>query len=160
MQQSVCSTERCCFHIGTGNTLCGYHACNSFGTGAHASKMSPLLSGLFPMQGRVTPFVDMRIVDDDGRELPRDGKAYGDLQVRGPHVIQRYYRVSLYHCCIPDKRKLCSTGLGLCVPVKDPFLYVPNVVELDMDSSMMSYMAARIPQLPRFKQVDCCTLIP
>ena len=101
MQQSVCSTERGCFHTGTGNTLCGYHACKSFGTGAHASKMSPLLSGLFPMQGRVTPFVDMRIVDDDGQELPRDGRAYGDLQVRGPHVIQRYYRVSLYHCCIP-----------------------------------------------------------
>ncbi len=45
------------------------------------------------MQGRVTPFVDMRIVDDEGQELPRDGKAYGELQVRGPHVIQRYYRV-------------------------------------------------------------------
>jgi len=46
------------------------------------------------LQGRVTPFVDMRIVDGDGKELPRDGKAYGELQVRGPHVIKRYYRVS------------------------------------------------------------------
>ncbi len=65
------------------------------------------------MQGRVTPFVDMRIVDDDGRELPRDGKAYGDLQVRGPHVIQRYYRVSLYHCCTPGGREMNGIGLGV-----------------------------------------------
>ncbi len=41
----------------------------------------------------MTPFVDMRIVDDKGNVLPRDGKAYGDLQVRGPHVIQRYFKV-------------------------------------------------------------------
>lgn len=36
----------------------------------------------------------MRIIDDEGKELPHDGKAYGELQVRGPHVIQRYYRVT------------------------------------------------------------------
>ena len=41
--------------------------------------------------------MDMRIVDDSGKVLPHDGKAYGDLQVRGPHVISRYYRV----CCRP-----------------------------------------------------------
>ena len=38
--------------------------------------------------------MDMRIIDDEGKELPHDGKAYGELQVRGPHVIQRYYRVN------------------------------------------------------------------
>ena len=31
--------------------------------------------------------VDMKIVDDDGHELPWDGKAFGDLLVRGPWVI-------------------------------------------------------------------------
>ena len=45
------------------------------------------------MQGRPAPFVDMRIVDERGAELPRDGKAFGDLQVRGPHVVSRYFRV-------------------------------------------------------------------
>ena len=45
------------------------------------------------MQGRPVPFVDMRIVDNRGAELPRDGRAFGDLQVRGPHVVGRYFRV-------------------------------------------------------------------
>jgi fatty-acyl-CoA synthase len=31
--------------------------------------------------------VDMKIVDGDGKELPWDGKAFGDLYVRGPWVI-------------------------------------------------------------------------
>ena len=35
-------------------------------------------------QGRVVFGVEMKIIDGDGRELPRDGKAFGDLMVRGP----------------------------------------------------------------------------
>jgi 3-(methylthio)propionyl---CoA ligase len=35
-------------------------------------------------QGRAIFGVDLRIVDENGRELPWDGKAFGDLQVRGP----------------------------------------------------------------------------
>jgi fatty-acyl-CoA synthase len=36
--------------------------------------------------------VDMRIVDDAGRELPHDGKASGELMVRGPWVIAEYFK--------------------------------------------------------------------
>jgi acyl-CoA synthetase (AMP-forming)/AMP-acid ligase II len=43
-------------------------------------------------QGRAIFGVDMRIVGQDGKELPMDGKAFGDLQVRGPWVIQRYFK--------------------------------------------------------------------
>lgn len=43
-------------------------------------------------QGRVLYGVDMKIVDGEGRELPWDGKAFGDLLVRGPSVINRYFR--------------------------------------------------------------------
>ena len=43
-------------------------------------------------QGRAPYGVEMRLVDDDGNELPRDGKAVGRLQVRGPWVASRYYR--------------------------------------------------------------------
>ncbi|MGA7983774.1 MAG: 3-(methylthio)propionyl-CoA ligase [Burkholderiales bacterium] len=43
-------------------------------------------------QGRAIFGVDMRIVGEDGRELPMDGKAFGDLQVRGPWVISRYFK--------------------------------------------------------------------
>jgi fatty-acyl-CoA synthase len=42
-------------------------------------------------QGRVLSGVDMKIVDGDGRELPWDGKAFGDLKVRGPWVACAYY---------------------------------------------------------------------
>src|SRR3954470_17322545 len=43
-------------------------------------------------QGRVLFGVDMRIVDQNARELPWDGKAFGDLQVRGPWVIKSYFK--------------------------------------------------------------------
>jgi 3-(methylthio)propionyl---CoA ligase len=43
-------------------------------------------------QGRVVYGVDMKIVDDEGKELPRDGKASGELLVRGPWVIARYFK--------------------------------------------------------------------
>ncbi len=34
----------------------------------------------------------MKIVDDAERELPRDGKAFGRLKVRGPAVAKAYFR--------------------------------------------------------------------
>ena len=34
----------------------------------------------------------MKIVDPDGRALPHDGAASGDLLVRGPWVVSRYFR--------------------------------------------------------------------
>ena len=43
-------------------------------------------------QGRPPFGVDMKIVDPDGKELPRDGKAFGDLMVRGPWVISSYFK--------------------------------------------------------------------
>ena len=43
-------------------------------------------------QGRVLFGVDIRIVDEQGSELPWDGKAFGDLQVRGPWVIKSYFK--------------------------------------------------------------------
>ena len=43
-------------------------------------------------QGRGVFGVDMKIVGDDGQELPWDGKAYGDLLVKGPWVISEYFK--------------------------------------------------------------------
>jgi fatty-acyl-CoA synthase len=43
-------------------------------------------------QGRAVYGVDMKIVDGDGKELPWDGKAYGDLLVRGPWIIASYFK--------------------------------------------------------------------
>jgi len=39
------------------------------------------------------PFgVDMKITDDRDRELPRDGKTFGRLKVRGPSVARAYFK--------------------------------------------------------------------
>ena len=43
-------------------------------------------------QGRAVYGVDMKIVDDDGADLPWDGKASGELMVRGPWVISSYFK--------------------------------------------------------------------
>jgi fatty-acyl-CoA synthase len=43
-------------------------------------------------QGK-TPFsVEMKIVDDAGADLPRDGKTFGRLLVRGPSVAKAYFK--------------------------------------------------------------------
>ncbi len=43
-------------------------------------------------QGRSLFGVEMKIVDGNGADLPRDGKAFGDLLVRGPWITSGYYR--------------------------------------------------------------------
>ena len=42
-------------------------------------------------QGMPVPGVEIRVVDEDGNEVPWDGKTMGELQVRGPWVISAYY---------------------------------------------------------------------
>ena len=43
-------------------------------------------------QGRAVFGVDMKIIDGDGNELPRDGKASGELLVKGPWIVARYFK--------------------------------------------------------------------
>ncbi|MBK0393364.1 3-(methylthio)propionyl-CoA ligase [Ramlibacter algicola] len=43
-------------------------------------------------QGRAIFGADMKIVGDDGQDLPWDGKTYGDLLVRGPWIIREYFK--------------------------------------------------------------------
>jgi fatty-acyl-CoA synthase len=43
-------------------------------------------------QGQPVCGVEMRIVDDDGQVLPNDGKAVGEVEVRGPWIAGSYYR--------------------------------------------------------------------
>jgi fatty-acyl-CoA synthase len=45
-------------------------------------------------QGRAIYGVEMKIVGDDGKEQPWDGKSYGDLLVRGPWIVDTYYKGS------------------------------------------------------------------
>ena len=43
-------------------------------------------------QGHVIYGVDMKIVDPQGKDLPWDGVAFGDLLVRGPWVVRGYFK--------------------------------------------------------------------
>ncbi len=43
-------------------------------------------------QGRAIFGVELRLVDDAGAELPRDGQAFGRLMVRGPWIVDSYFR--------------------------------------------------------------------
>lgn len=44
-------------------------------------------------QGRPPWGITMKIVDDEGTELPWDGKAFGTLKVRGPFVCDGYFKL-------------------------------------------------------------------
>ena len=43
-------------------------------------------------QGKAIFGMEMKIVDGEGRALPHDDLAFGDLMVRGPWVVERYFR--------------------------------------------------------------------
>jgi 3-(methylthio)propionyl---CoA ligase len=43
-------------------------------------------------QGQAIFGVDMKIVDADGTELPWDGQASGELLVRGPWIVEQYFK--------------------------------------------------------------------
>jgi fatty-acyl-CoA synthase len=68
--------------LGVVNTPLPEHA----GADAAAAAQSKL------KQGRGLWGVDLRIVGEDGAELPRDGRSAGQLQVRGPWVSSAYFK--------------------------------------------------------------------
>ena len=44
-------------------------------------------------QGRPIFGVQMKILNDAGKQLPHDGKAFGDIWVRGPWVVSGYFKL-------------------------------------------------------------------
>jgi fatty-acyl-CoA synthase len=57
--------------------------------------------------GRSMFGVELRVVDDEGNVLPRDGKSSGRLQTRGPAVVKRYFKQD--EDCV-DKDNWFDTG--------------------------------------------------
>ncbi|MDW8468635.1 MAG: long-chain fatty acid--CoA ligase [Burkholderiales bacterium] len=95
----------------------GAHVCHGWGM----TEMSPLgtISYLKPelqhleeeeryryyaMAGVPVPLMDLRLVAEDGRECPWDGKSVGEVQVRGPFITGSYYNVP------PDPEKFTADG--------------------------------------------------
>nr|WP_316638438.1 3-(methylthio)propionyl-CoA ligase [uncultured Roseateles sp.] len=68
-------------------------------------------TALLQKQGKVIYGVDMTVIDDDGKELPWDAQSSGNLVVRGPWVIERYYQRDESPLVeIPGKRSWFPTG--------------------------------------------------
>jgi fatty-acyl-CoA synthase len=42
-------------------------------------------------QGKPLPWVELRLVGDDGGEIPWDGESTGEIEVRGPWIARDYY---------------------------------------------------------------------
>ena len=47
---------------------------------------------IWTRQGRLQFGIELKIVDESGRELPHDGVSSGNLLVRGPWTVERYFR--------------------------------------------------------------------
>ena len=58
----------------------------------HLAQTADQRLAVMATQGRAVYGVDMKIVGEDGKELPWDGKESGDVMVRGPWIINRYFR--------------------------------------------------------------------
>ena len=62
-------------------------------------------------QGRPPYGMDIKIVDDEGNDLPNDGEAQGDLLVRGPWVMSGYFRLkSRKNCAMDGSTQVMSRG--------------------------------------------------
>jgi 3-(methylthio)propionyl---CoA ligase len=53
---------------------------------------------IWTRQGRLQFGIELRIVDDEGNTLPHDGESAGALHVRGPWVVERYFRSETSAC--------------------------------------------------------------
>ncbi len=58
----------------------------------HVDQSWPEQRSILLKQGRAVFGVDMRIVNEAGAEQPRDGKAFGDLMVRGSWIVREYFK--------------------------------------------------------------------
>jgi fatty-acyl-CoA synthase len=58
----------------------------------HRDLPAPEQRAILRKQGHAIFGVDMKIVDDDGNELPWDGQTPGHLYVKGPWIVSTYFR--------------------------------------------------------------------
>ncbi len=61
-------------------------------------------------QGRALFGYEMKVVDDNGQALPRDGKSFGRLLSRGHWVISHYYENNFPHSSVLDSERWFDTG--------------------------------------------------
>jgi fatty-acyl-CoA synthase len=86
----------------------------------HLKTSKPEQDAVKAKQGRVLFGVEMKIVDDEGKELPRDGKASGNLMVRGPWIVSGYMK-----------------GEGTGAFAGDDWFHTGDVSKIEPDGSMV-----------------------
>jgi len=59
---------------------------------AHLQQSAEQRLAVMSTQGRAVYGVDLKIVSEDGQELPWDGQQAGDMLVRGPWILSSYFR--------------------------------------------------------------------
>jgi 3-(methylthio)propionyl---CoA ligase len=59
---------------------------------AHLTQTREQRYEVMAKQGRAVYGVDMKVVDDTGKELPFGSEASGDLLVRGPWIVSQYFK--------------------------------------------------------------------
>jgi fatty-acyl-CoA synthase len=60
--------------------------------GKHRGQSAEARVAVALKQGRPLYGVEIKVIDAEGNELPRDGKSAGNIVVRGPWIMRRYYR--------------------------------------------------------------------
>jgi len=75
-------------------------------------------------QGRGRCFIDIKVIDEEGRDLPCDGKSSGELCVRGPWIASAYYKDEAASKAAIDAKGWLHTG---DVATIDPRGYVQIV---------------------------------
>jgi len=103
-------------------------------------------------QGRFSPLVAWRLLDEAGNEVPRDGTTAGNLWVRGPSVTRAYYRVEDNLACFADG--YFSTG-DVCTVDELGFLQIVDrskdlvksggewISSVDLENLLMGHPAIR-----------------
>jgi acyl-CoA synthetase (AMP-forming)/AMP-acid ligase II len=103
-------------------------------------------------QGRFSPIVAWRLLDDDGNDVARDGATPGALWVRGPAVTGSYYRVAEDLPCFRDGWFL--TG-DICTVDAYGYLHIVDrskdlvksggewISSVDLENALMGHPAVR-----------------
>ena len=64
---------------------------------------------LVARQGKVVSGIEIKVVDEHGATLPRDGQSQGELMVRGQWIVERYFkteRTALVDGWFPDRKSV------------------------------------------------------
>ena len=103
-------------------------------------------------QGRPLFGVEAKLVGEDGRRLPEDGRATGELAVRGPYVVKSYYRNEAASAAAFDREGWFLTG-DVCSIDPDGYIHITDrskdliksggewISSIDLENSVMAHEA-------------------